>query len=481
MQDYVILQCRVPEKTLETRAQGILHKNCCTKIVKSLNHVRDLAIMTEMIAEDEYGIDREALWDPARIPAVREQYNPYFGYVSKRASHIQLIHLADAPAELIVEHCIDIYTIAGGSMYVDKQCESTFMRHLDKMKGLGAAYCVAKYFMRRGAMQKYVQTLTLPFVNLDEDNDLSESTQALDLTHNLFDKSSAAYIAMLKFDLYINTRRLKVLSRILSVDCTSLVGEFLGVKKASWWQISDPLVYITQVKEIYSAINSYDKNALKEQCREFDLATREFGFLDHVCLRTMAYLKKFLTYFCNNLKSEMLPVPRNIGLEEDRLDRSIRTRQAFLSEANEQEEMASAVNTLIGRDHSQDDTILSPSLVSIEIFREDPNFPLSQEQEDALSSLLVQTQIEIVLAQEYFHRHKYSEPVKALFASMKVDSTKIMPKQVIWSEVWNEEIPDCPEISLIVKLLSCKEKNTTENLELCFDKSCRVAFFDQDL
>jgi len=458
------------------------HKEYCTKIVKSLNHVRDLAIMTEMVAEEDYGIDRKTLWDPSHIPAVvREQHNPYFGYISKRVSHMQLIHSAGAPAELIVEHCIDIYTIAGGSMYVDKLCEFILIRLLDQLKGLGTAYCVGKYFMRRGAMQKYVQTLTLPFCNLDEDNDLSESTQALDLTHNLLDKSSAAYIALLKFDLYLNTRRLKVLSRLLSVDCTSLVGEFLGVKKASWWQISDPLVYIAQVKEIYSAINSYDKNALKEECRQIDLAAREDYFpAENYCLSTMAFLKKFLTYFCNNLKSEMLPVPRNIGLEEDRLDRSIRARQAFLSDANEQEEMASAFYTLTGRGHSQDDTILSPSLVSIEIFTGEPNPSMSQEQDDALSSLLVQTQAEMVLAQEYFHRHKYSEPVKALFALMKVDSTKIMPKQVIWSDAWNEVFPRCPEISQIIKLLSSFEKDTTENLELCFGKSCRVAHYELD-
>lgn len=456
------------------------HKEYCKKIVKSLNHVFDLAIMTEMVAEEEYGIDRETLWDPAHIPVVvREQHNPYFEYISKRVSHMQLIHSADAPAELIVEHCVDIYTIAGGSMYVDKLCEFIFLNYLDQLKGLGTAYCVAKYFMRRGAMQKYVKTLTLPFCNLDEDNDLSESTQALDLTHNLLDKSSATYVALLKLDLYLNTRRLKVLSRLLSVDCTSLVGEFLGVKKASWWQISDPLVYIAQVKEIYSAINSYDKNALKELCRELDsAAAREDYFPEYCCLSTMAFERKFLTYFCNNLKSEMLPVPRNIGLEEDRLDRSIRSRQAFLSDANEQEEMASVYYTLTGRHHSQDqdDTILSPSLISMEIFREEPNQPMLQEQQvDAISALLMQTQTELILAQEYFHRHKYSEPVKALFALMKVDSTKIMPKQGIWSDAWNEGIPRCPEIMQIIKLFSSFEKNTAENLDLCFGKSCRVA------
>ena len=60
--------------------------------------------------------------------------------------------------------------------------------------------------------------------------DIAESTEALDLTHVQFHSTSALNVYQMKFDLYNSTKVHKIVAKVLNVDCTSLISDFLGVK-----------------------------------------------------------------------------------------------------------------------------------------------------------------------------------------------------------------------------------------------------------
>mmetsp|Transcript_21924 Transcript_21924/g.33321 ORF Transcript_21924/g.33321 Transcript_21924/m.33321 type:complete len:89 (+) Transcript_21924:1-267(+) len=82
------------------------------------------------------------------------------------------------------------------------------------------------------------------------------------------------------------------------------------------------------------------------------------------------------------------------------------------------------------------------------------------------------------MAQSYFHLHKYSSSVKALFAQMGKDSTKVQPRRFDLGGYYNGE-PVFTDVARIVKALKRNGLCSTANLELCFKNAGYAILFGQ--
>lgn len=81
-------------------------------------------------------------------------------------------------------------------------------------------------------------------------------------------------------------------------------------------------------------------------------------------------------------------------------------------------------------------------------------------------NLKFQRRMEMLMAQSYFHLHKFSLPVKALFAQMGKVSTKVQPKSFDLEAHYNSE-PVFADVAQIVKALKRNGLCSTANLEVC--------------
>ena len=95
---------------------------------------------------------------------------------------------------------------------------------------------------------------------------------------------------------------------------------------------------------------------------------------------------------------------------------------------------------------------------------------------ESLDTIQSQSKKEMLMAQSHFHLHKFSEPIRNLFAQMGKDSTKIRPKTFYILEYVRGE-PVFRDVAEIIKLLKRNKLCTAKNLDLCFGNKGHVALF----
>ena len=307
------------------------HREFCSKIVKSMENIKIAAEqLDEEIGEarDSSGID---IYEDCEIPRYIDEGRKYLKQIYK---NMALLHkeklekqINDEPSEilcaLLVENCLDILAIMRkwSLKVIDPTTLIEFLLGLDTiLGGHSKMYSACKYFARRGSITAlYTGTITgdlqvivdQPLSGapcLDQDDNLSESTDALDLSNIHLNLSALFKIYCLKFWLFEKTKFLQQFDRhiLKNADCTSLVGEYLGVR-STWWQVSNADKYLKQAKEILSAINQYDKSYFASKAKDPNADEIFIG-------------NSYFYYFGNNFKEENESVPRNLTLESQRLD-----------------------------------------------------------------------------------------------------------------------------------------------------------------
>jgi len=218
------------------------HQRHCSEIVQSLENIK---IRYEKIAEclPEYSAIPQFVKCVFSNVDAFEDGDRILSYMFTRLHHISILDKIEAPSELIVEHFTDVYTLLGGASVPsecwhthmddthmdDKTSETIFLHHLDQVGDDSLIYRFNKYFLHRG--YNCARTPYTPLIPLV--GGIAESTEALDLTHVQFHSTSALNVYQMKFDLYNSTKVLKIVEKLLNIDCTSLISDFLGVKASS--------------------------------------------------------------------------------------------------------------------------------------------------------------------------------------------------------------------------------------------------------
>jgi hypothetical protein len=388
-------------------------------------------------------------------------------YILARLHHISILHRIEAPSELIVEHFTDVYTLLGGASVSrgcchtqmdDESSEMLFLHHLYQVGDDSLIYSFNKYCLHRGytcAMTPYTPLIPLG-------GDIAESTEALDLTHVQLHSTSAMNVYQMKFDLYNSTKVLKMVAKVLNADCTSLISDFLGVK-ASCWQVPNASIYVSQAAEILHAMHNHDKHGIKLQLEQFSN--------NNPCRQQLweTHFIHFLTHFSEETKR--ISIPRNILLEEDRLNHALDCAEYFLYS-----------------DTSVDAKILATQILGFEIdsanyvafaiehSRGEGDDDLFEDYDDLRQIIYGMVYHEHTWAHSYFHLHKHDDGVKGLFATMNVDSSKIVPKKHRLSLHTYVN----PELFQVVKLLEKHGTNTKQNYDLCFGNAWYMSFYNND-
>ena len=492
------------------------HKDSCKKIISTLTLVKKHAAELIQFNEEERRINenrprreraREQAFDPLNIYEADVVDKPFCtddrpfctaaggNYMQARRTLLQVLgdasfaisiaakkqygdpHPFKHYSALMLEHSLDLLEIMKLWNAHGHSCPAFFKTFsvLDTVYDEHSKmYSLGKYFCRKGTKNTSI------FVDADDENgpleligapcwdqndDIGESTEALDLSH-LFPNVEALFnIYRLKFWLYEMTRGLRILNECCldyTLDCTSLIGEYLGIR-SYWWQVpGGARVYLGQAREILSALNRYDRpHLLHIQGRLPSMITRSDW-----CGST------YFDYFLNHTEREILPIPRNAALETRRLDLIMKRGRILLQ--NHYHRYLSEFET---RDQ-----------YNLEIERKDINDILDEyrhvlENSDKMSRergyCVMGLKIEEAFARAHFHRKKHSSHIKSLFDTMGLDSAEIWPEDYGNSSTlsqrddWDIRLLNAthPDIVKIVDALRRYNLMNRENLMMCFGTS----------
>eukprot|EP00554_Chaetoceros_debilis_P012933 CAMPEP_0194117044 /NCGR_PEP_ID=MMETSP0150-20130528/29492_1 /TAXON_ID=122233 /ORGANISM="Chaetoceros debilis, Strain MM31A-1" /LENGTH=423 /DNA_ID=CAMNT_0038807919 /DNA_START=307 /DNA_END=1578 /DNA_ORIENTATION=+ len=361
-------------------------------------------------------------------------------YLNLRMCHaFACRHISDLGNAIAIECFLDVLELeqfAYIPIMVDALFE-TVQLLIEQMEDFSRAYTLLKSYARKGTCnflnkKRYYPGSVFRPESEYEEGDLSESTSELDLMHHALNTKAIFCMSICKLWLYNNVRNLKVIGAnvLQNFDCTSKVGEFLGIPPQWWSDNVDATVYHRQAKECLSAWYGYDKM----KGSQFDFEEER----DNSCFA-------YLPYFLNHVETERIDLPINRNLEMRRLE----------------------MNFVHFKHIGSGD--FSTKLTACQ---------LMAERNINSCYLKFQRRMEMLMAQSYFHLHKYSSSVKALFAQMGKDSTKVQPRRFDLGGYYNGE-PVFTDVARIVKALKRNGLCSTANLELCFKNAGYAILFGQ--
>ena len=356
---------------------------------------------------------------------------------------------------ILLENALDILDIerrcSGPEVVIG--VDNGILLGLAQVRDHQKSYSVCKGLARRGSFSQFNPPTCKSCSISSEgapglDEDLGESTEALDLTHFYMHKDALMRIYFSKFWLFLATRTLQCFNSnvIKNEDCTSLIAEFCGMR-GHWWR-EDPRIYHLQAKEILTAVYKHDKCYLQSTSTHI-----------RSCSTPAAYLR----YFLDHAKATMVQVPVDRVIEATRLDTILLIGDDI---------MRDTLDVLGLKDTSPFNTeYAKKALKKLSLARLKRTSPNQNIRPMECRELFMEMEV----ARAYFHRHKYSDPVRALFAQMKKDCIQITPK-------YFEKDPFCrnflsTEVMQIIKLLDRHSLRSDDNLDVLFGISSRVDLY----
>eukprot|EP00554_Chaetoceros_debilis_P007306 CAMPEP_0194076636 /NCGR_PEP_ID=MMETSP0149-20130528/3409_1 /TAXON_ID=122233 /ORGANISM="Chaetoceros debilis, Strain MM31A-1" /LENGTH=482 /DNA_ID=CAMNT_0038757437 /DNA_START=324 /DNA_END=1772 /DNA_ORIENTATION=- len=389
---------------------------------------------------------------------------------------------------LMVEHSLDLLEIMKRWNAHGHICPS-FLHTFKCMDVLfdehSKMYSVCKYFCRKGTKNTSIfvdaddENGPLELIGapcLDHNDDIGESTVALDLSHLYSSVEALFHIYRLKFWLYDMTSGLRIINEHCldcSQDCTSLIGEYLGVR-ACWWQVpGGARVYLGQAREILSALNRYDRPHLlhiQERAPALFAGSDWSG-------------ERYFHCFLRHTEREILPVPRNEALETRRLDLAMKRGSILLQNRYQCYLMfvdpGRHIRMMRGGNREQYNLELASKGGNMNDILDEYRNVLENPKSREAGLCKDDLKIEEAFARAHFHRNKYSSRIKSLFATMGLDSAQIWPEDYGNSlslgphDPWDSRLLNAthPDIAKVVDVLRRHNLMNRENSLVCFGTS----------
>jgi hypothetical protein len=230
-------------------------------------------------------------------------------------------------------------------------------------------------------------------------------------------------------------------------------------------QVPNAGIYVSQAAEILLAMCNHDKHGIKLQLEQIS---------DKYPCRQQLWEKHFvffLTHFGEETKR--ISIPRNILLEEDRLNDALGRAEYYLSSERSEDAKELAAQIFGRKIHSANNVAFA---IARERARWESENNLFEDYDDFTQTIFGMVYLEHSWAHSFFHLHKHDDGVKGLFATMNVNSSKIVPKKSRLSVHTDVH----PELSQVVKLLEKHGTNTKENYDLCFGNAWYMYFYNND-
>jgi len=280
--------------------------------------------------------------------------------------------------------------------------------------------------------------------------DLSESTECLDLTHFYLHKDALMGIYHSKFWVFLATKTIQYFNNnvLKNEDCTSLIAEFCGMR-GHWWNVPDANLYFLQSREILTALYKHDRHYLQ--------------FTSTQIRSRLSPASDYLNYFLNHAKAEMVSIPVDREIEAKRLDLMLKLGDDTFRDTLE---VLGLKDT--GPFNSE---YAKKALKNLSLARLKRTSPTHKIRPIEYRELFMEMEV----ARSYFHRHKYSDPVRALFAQMNKDCTQITPKY-FHADPFSEKFLNT-EVRQIINLLDRYSLRTDDNLNLLFGIGSRVDLY----
>jgi hypothetical protein len=434
------------------------HKENCSIFVENEEAIRQSRLQMEQTAA-AVGQD---VWDPNGDIYGNFFSNPisktYFIQRCERTISVKDTNLLDPLSGwILLENSLDILDFERrcSAPEVITGVDNGILLGLGKIQDHQKGYSVCKGLAQRGCYSQFnpptsksctIGTDGAPGLN----EDLSESTEALDLAHFYMHKDALMGIYHSKFWVFLATKTLQYFNRrvLKNEDCTSLIAEFCGMR-GYWWRVPDANMYHLQAREILTALYKHDRHYL--QFTSTQIRSRNSPAAD------------YLRYFLRHAKTEMVSLPVDRKIEARRLDHILKIGDDTFRDTLE---VLGLKDT--GPFNSE---YAKKALKNLSLARLKRTSPTQNIRPIEYFELFMEMEV----ARAYFHRHKYSDPVRALFAQMNKDCTQITPK-FFKADPFSDIFLNT-EVRQIIKLLDRYSLRSDDNLDLLFGIASRVDLY----
>jgi len=434
------------------------HKENCTIFVNNEEAIRQSRLHMEQTAK---AVGQDA-WDPQGDIFGNFFSNPisknYFIQRCERTISVKDTALLDPLSGwILLENSLDILDF-------ERQCsapevitgvDNGILLGLGKIQNHQKGYSICKGLAQRGCYSQFnpptsksckIGTNGAPSLT----EDLSESTECLDLTHFYLHKDALMGIYHSKFWVFLATKTIQYFNNnvLKNEDCTSLIAEFCGMR-GHWWNVPDANLYFLQSREILTALYKHDRHYLQ--------------FTSTQIRSRLSPASDYLNYFLNHAKAEMVSIPVDREIEAKRLDLMLKLGDDTFRDTLE---VLGLKDT--GPFNSE---YAKKALKNLSLARLKRTSPTHKIRPIEYRELFMEMEV----ARSYFHRHKYSDPVRALFAQMNKDCTQITPKY-FHADPFSEKFLNT-EVRQIINLLDRYSLRTDDNLNLLFGIGSRVDLY----